>query len=96
MCATLVCGRVRSPQENAHDFWNKSVQSPWRYLPTSRDIYEPIITYHLDTAGGIVKHGSAVATWNGHALDEWKQRGRKQPARWCSPGPETGRETCVS
>jgi hypothetical protein len=29
------------------------------HLPTTRDIYEPIV-YHLEIAGGIVKHGSAI------------------------------------
>ena len=36
-----------------------SVQSSWRYLPTTRDIHEPT-AYHVGIAGGIVKHGGAI------------------------------------
>ena len=32
----------KCPREDAHDFWSCSVESSWRYLPTTRDIYEPI------------------------------------------------------
>jgi hypothetical protein len=67
MCATVVCGRVRSPTRKRSRFLERIGGTC-----QLRDIYEPIITYHLDTVGGIVKHCSAVATWNGHALGEWK------------------------
>ena len=35
---------------------DRSVHWSWRYLPTTRDIYEPIVR-HLGDSGEIVKHG---------------------------------------
>jgi hypothetical protein len=32
------------------------VHSPWRYPPTTRDLYEPIMN-QVGVSGGIVKHG---------------------------------------
>jgi IS66 Orf2 like protein len=42
-------------RERAYDCWVKSVHSSWRYLPTTRDMYEPIMC-DLGLAGRIVKH----------------------------------------
>ncbi len=60
----------KCPREDAHDFWSYSVESSWRYLPTTRDI-EPIACY-LGLAGGIVKHGTA------RRVQGWRQN---HPAR---------------
>ena len=53
------------------------------HLPTTRDIYKPIV-YHLEIAGGIVKHGSAIGRvlkrtgavflYRGKAQDEVAER----------------------
>jgi hypothetical protein len=36
------------------------VHSSWRYLPTTYDIYEPIV-HHLRASGEFVKHGGREA-----------------------------------
>jgi hypothetical protein len=35
--------RQSPSEENDHNFWSRLVQSPWQYLPTTRDIYEPTV-----------------------------------------------------
>src|SRR5437588_7738067 len=49
----------KGPRRNAHNFWSRLVQSSCRYLPTTRDIYEPNVHY-LGIAEEIVKYGSAA------------------------------------
>jgi hypothetical protein len=56
----LVADDVRSPEKDAIDFWNQSIQSSRQHPPTSCDTYKPI-SQHVATAGDFVKRRQSVA-----------------------------------